>query len=208
MYGLNKKELDTLKKLSTPIKIQDFLDNLPINFEKKGETYMSPRKTLREKKAHCFEGALLAAAALFIRGEKPLILDLKTVPPDTDHIVTLYKRNGLWGAISKTNHATIRFRDPIYKNIRELALSYFHEYFDNKSGKKTLRSYSEPFDLSKLSTDWITDEKDLFYIVEKIDFSRHFPIFPKKNKKFIRKADKMERKAGSLTEWKRNEKKR
>jgi hypothetical protein len=157
MFNLTKSELKILRKLNTPIKIQDFLDTLPINFEKRGDTQMSPRKVLREKKAHCIEGALLAAAALWIAGEEPLLMDLKAMPHDDDHVVALYKINGLWGAISKTNHATVRFRDPIYRTVRELALSYFHEYFLDKdskkakAGQKVLYSYSKPFNLE---TPW------------------------------------------------------
>jgi len=201
--GLSKEELKTLKKLSTPIKIQDFLDSLPQNHEKKGETYMSPRLVLQERTAHCFEGALLAAAALWLQGERPLLLDLKVIRPDVDHVVALYKRNGYWGAISKTNHATLRFRDPVYRTIRELVLSYFHEYFLDTTGVKTLRSYSNPFDLRRFGVEWVTGEKSMHYLAQAIDDSRHFSILPKQNEKYIRKADKMERKAGSLREWKK-----
>ena len=203
MLNLDKKELSVLKKLSTPMKIQDFLDTLPINYEKKGETYMSPRRVLREKKAHCFEGALLAALALKIHGKEPLLLDLKALPSDIDHVVTLYKVNGYWGAISKTHHTSLRFRDPIYRTIRELATSYFHEYFINKSGQKTLRSYSKPFNLNKQKINWITSENDLRELVDNLDESPHLPLFPKANLKHIRKADKMERKAGEIVEWKK-----
>lgn len=201
MYSLTKLELTTLKKLSTPQKIQDFLDSQPINWEKKGETYMSVRRTLRAKKMHCFEGALVAAAALYLQGEKPLLLDLKTNEGD-DHVVSLYKRNGYWGAISKTNHATLRFRDPVYKTIRELALSYFHEYFNNKTRKKILRSFSRPFNLKRFGLAWITDEKNLFHIAEAIDHSPHTQITPKKNTRLLRQADRMELRAGKLIEWK------
>lgn len=203
MFNLSKKELGVFKKLSTPAKIQNFLDKLPINFEKKGETYTSPRVTLRRKKAHCLEGALLAATALWLQGRDPLLLDLKTTKDDTDHVVALYKINGHWGALSKTNHAVLRFRDPVYKTIRELALSYFHEYFLNKNGKKTLRSYSKPFNLKTLGEEWITTEKDLYKIAEKIDHIKHFALFPEKNEKFLRPANKIERRAGNLTEWKK-----
>ncbi len=205
MFGLTRSELSILKKLSTPIKIQDFLDSVPLNWEKKKETYMSPRRTLRENKMHCFEGALVAAAALWIHGQEPLILDLKA-DGDDDHVVALYKQNGYWGAISKTNHSSLRFRDPIYKTIRELALSYFHEYFSNTTGKKVLRSYStKPLNLKKFGTAWITATEDLYNLVEAIDFAPHTKIIPKKNLKLIRKADVMERRAGELTEWKRND---
>jgi len=205
--NLSSKELAVLRRLSTPIKIQDFLDSLPINYEKRGETYMSPREVIREKKAHCFEGALLAAAALWLHGEKPLLLDLKTVDSDVDHVVALYRKNGYWGAISKTNHAVLRFRDPVYKTIRELAASYFHEYFEDKKGLKTLRSYSRPFDLRRIGSDWIaadTAAHSLYPLVVAIDESRHFPLFPKRNIKFLRKAGKLEMKAGKLIEWKRS----
>ena len=204
MFGLTKSELKTLKKLSTPIKIQDFLDSLPVNWEKKGETYMSPRRALKAKKMHCFEGALVAAVALWLKGEKPLLLDFQN-KGDEDHVVALYKRNGYWGAISKTNHSTLRYRDPVYKTLRELALSYFHEYWRQKDGKKTLVAFStEPFDLRKYGTKWVTSEEDLFSMVDDIDNARHTQIIPKKNKKFLRRADKMEKRVGKIIEWKKS----
>jgi hypothetical protein len=206
LSALTKDELVTLRKLNTPIKIQDYLDSLPINFEKGGETCMSPRRVLREKKAHCIEGAMLAAAALMFAGEKPLLLDLKTLPSDDEHVVALYKRNGRWGAISKTNHATVRFRDPIYKTIRELAASYFHEYFLNSTGVKTLRSYSGPINMNRFGTAWITAEEDLWDIANGLDDVPHFVLFPAENTKYLRKADAMERKAGNLKEWKKTDK--
>lgn len=205
-FGLTPVEFATLRTLSTPIKIQDYLDSLPINYEKRGETYYSPRKVLRLGKAHCFEGALLAATALWLAGEKPLLLDLKSAKGDDDHVVTLYKRNGHWGAISKTNHATLRFRDPIYKNLHELAASYFHEYFVDTTGIKTLESYAGPFSLIPFGTSWITAEEDLDYLAEALDESQHFPLVPKGNARYIRAADSMERKAGALIEWKETEK--
>ncbi|MDR3546809.1 MAG: hypothetical protein P4M11_00800 [Candidatus Pacebacteria bacterium] len=201
LAALTQDELAILRKLSTPIKIQDYLDSLPINFEKCGETCYSPRRVLREQKAHCIEGALLAATALMLAGEKPLVLDLKTLPSDDEHVVALYRRNGLWGAISKTNHATVRFRDPIYKNVRELALSYFHEYFLDTTGVKTLRSHSSPINLNRFGTEWITAEEDLWNIANALDEYPHYPLFPESNTRYLRKADDMERKAGSLHEW-------
>jgi hypothetical protein len=203
---LTPDELAVLRALSTPQKIQDYLDSLPINFEKKEETCMSPRRVLREGKAHCIEGAMVATVALWLRGEKPLLLDLKTIRGDDDHVVALYKRGGYWGAISKTNHATLRFRDPIYKNVRELAASYFHEYFLDSNGVKTLRSHSGAFDLSKFGTNWITAEDELWDMAQALDEVPHFPLFPKENARYVRKADAMERKAGALTEWKESDK--
>lgn len=203
MFGLSKKELAVLRKLSTPEKIQDFLDRLPINHEKNGDTCLSPRQVLRGKKAHCIEGAMLAAAALWLHGEEPLLLDLTTLRYDDDHVVALYKRNGYWGAISKTNHSVLRFRDPIYRTIRELALSYFHEYFMITTGRKTLKSYSVPFSLKRFGTEWITSPEDVWYVAHTLDDIRHFSIVPEKNKRLIRKASPLERKMGSIAEWKK-----
>jgi hypothetical protein len=204
--GLSSDELAVLRKLSTPIKIQDYLDSLPINYEKRGETCMSPRRVLREGKAHCIEGAMLAAVALMLAGEKPLLLDLKTLPSDDEHVIALYKRNGYWGAISKTNHATVRFRDPIYKNVRELAISYFHEYFLNDTGVKTLRNYSTPINMNRFGLKWITAEEDLWHIADALDTVPHFSLMPLVNERYIRKADEMEKKAGRLVEWKKTDK--
>ena len=201
--GLTPREYTMLAKLSTPIKIQDFLDGLPMNWEKKGETHMSPRCVLHKRKAHCIEGALLAAAALWIAGEPPLIMNLsaRLGRGDVDHVVALYKRGNRYGAISKTNHATIRFRDPIYRTPRELALSYFHEWFLNATGEKTLECYSKPLDLRRLGTDWITAEKDLWNIADALSERKHYFLFPKGNWRHVRNADSMEINAGSLIEW-------
>lgn len=200
-FGLSTQELKVLQQLSTPIKIQNFLDTVPMNWETHGETYMSPRRVLREHTMHCFEGALLAAIALWLQGEPPLLLDLFAVD-DESHVVALYQRNGYWGAISKTNHAVLRWRDPVYKTLRELALSYFHEYINNVTGKKGLRSYStRPFNLKTFGTDWVTAEADLFNIVDAIDLAPHSAIVPKQNLQRLRKADVMELRAGQLIEW-------
>ena len=205
MFGLSQQELQLFKKLNTPIKIQDFLDTMPVNWEKKGETYMSPRRVLRAKKMHCFEGALFAATALWVNREQPLMLDFKN-KGDDDHVVALYKRNGCWGAISKTNHATLRYRDPVYKTIRELAMSYFHEYWRVIDGKKTLISHStKPFDLRVWGAEWVTAETDLDELAEAVDVAPHSHMYPKQNAKFIRLADAMERRAGKLIEWKKSD---
>ncbi len=205
MFDLTKQELKIFKKLNTPIKIQDFLDSLPVNWERKGETYMSPRRVLREKKMHCFEGALFAAVALWINGEPPLVMDFQN-KGDEDHVVALYRRNGYWGAISKTNHSTLRYRDPVYKTIRELAMSYFHEYWNNKNGKKTLFAYSsKPFDLRKYGIKLITSEEDLYDMVQDVDDAPHTQVVPKKNHKLLRLADHMERRVGKIIEWKKTD---
>ncbi|MES2436781.1 MAG: hypothetical protein V4519_02115 [Patescibacteria group bacterium] len=201
MFNLSKLELKKLRSLNSPIKIQDFLDTLPFNFEPNGETNMSPRRVIREKKAHCMEAALFAAAVLWINGQEPIIINLKAHPYDDDHSVALYKINGLWGAISKSNHSTVRFRDPVYKTVRELMMSYFHEYFHYETGEKVLQSYTRPVNLKKFGTEWITTEVELFDLAAHIDKSPHVPFYPKINKKFIRRADALELKAGTIVEW-------
>jgi len=205
MLGLNEKELEVLKKLNTPKKIQDFLNKLEINFEDdgKGDTCMSPRKVLETGKCHCIEGAILAALALRLNGEKPLVVDLTSSKNDFDHVITVFQRNGKWGAISKTNHAVLRYREPVYNSIRELVMSCFHEYFDDK-GKKTLRSFTNPVNLSRFDKfNWMTSEEDVWYIPEYLANAKHFPIVDKKQIAYLRKADDIEINAGKLVEWKK-----
>ena len=200
---LTPAEHRIFKKLNSPAKIQDFLDTLPINFELDTETYMSPRRTLAARAAHCFEGALLAAAALSYHGKKPLLLDLRTVPYDEDHVVTLFRQGAYWGAISKTNHPVLRYRDAVYASPRELALSYFHEYAMPKTGKKTLREYSKPFDLSRYKlASWLTAPEELQWLVDVLDDSLHFPIASAAALKKLRPASSHEIKAMDAAEWK------
>ncbi len=203
MFGLTKEEEKFLRSLNTPIKIQNFLDSLPVNYERGGETLMSPRRVLKTKTAHCFEGALLAAAALWLQGETPLLMDFKTVPTDEEHVVALFKQAGYWGAISKTNHAILRYRDAIYKTPRELALSYFNEYFDFKTGAKTLRSYSAPFDLTKWPEPWVITDKDLWRLDRALNRSPHFKILTPQQVKKLKPVNKVEIAAGKLLEWPR-----
>ncbi len=203
---LTEKELKVFRKLNTPQKIQDFLETIPINFEEKGETCFSPRKVLLNKKAHCFEGATLAAAILMFHGHRPLLLDLVSVDGDDDHVAALFRHGNHWGAITKTNHGVLRYREPVYKTIRELAMSFFHEYFLN-NGKKTMRSFSKPFDLSKFNTkNWITSEKDLWYLVDALDSSPHEKIMNRAQIRNLRKADPIEIKVGKITDWKPHKK--
>lgn len=109
---------------------------------------------------------MLAAAALRMHGHRPLVVDLKATEADDDHVIAVFRQHGSWGAISKTNHAVLRYREPVYASIRELVLSFFHEYF-LKNGKKTLRSYSQPVDLSRFDRrGWMTSEEDVWYIPE------------------------------------------
>jgi hypothetical protein len=165
-----------LRRLSTPEKIQKFLDDLPYNKEKDGETCRSPRLVIEYNTAHCFEGALFAAAALRANGRPALILDLASVRDD-DHVIAVYRTNGYWGAIAKSNYAGLRFRSPVYRTLRELALSYFEHYY-NLKGEKTLREYSRPVSLARFdSIHWMTSDEPLWPIPEYLCTIKHTPIF-------------------------------
>ena len=170
------EELRQLRRLSTPEKIQQFIDDeLAYNKEPDGPTCRSPRTVLRDRVAHCMEGALMAAAALEYLGHPPLLLDLEAVRDD-DHVVAVYRQFGCWGAIAKSNYAGLRFRTPVYSTIRELALSYFEHYY-NPSGEKTLRTYSRPISLRRFR-NWRTSEEDVWEVPTYLVGLRHFPILP------------------------------
>lgn len=201
-------ELKVLQRLSTPQKIQDYLDSLEMNFSD-ADPCFCPQQVIQKRKAHCMEGALFAAAALWFHGHEPLLLDLTTTSNDEDHVVALFKqkfgKNYFWGAISKTNHAVLRYREPIYRTVRELALSYFHEYFLD-TGKKTLRSYSRPFNLARprlLKLDWLTSQKGIMELIQAMAESKHQEILSGQQIKNLRKADAIEISAGKIVEWKR-----
>ncbi len=197
------RESKLIRRLTTPEKVQSFLDSIPINHEEGGETCMSPLRVLRERKAHCIEGALFAAVCLSLQGERPLVVNLKVhqSPYDHDHIITLFKRNGYFGAISKTNHVVLRYRDQVYRSVRELVMSYFHEYFLYKTGRKILRGYSKPINVMRFGTKWLTDEEDLWDIAEKIYDTPYIPIVPDKNQRYLRPAQPFERKICEVSEW-------
>ena len=204
--NLTKNEQKIFKKLNTPIKVQNYLSSLPINFEETGESLMSPRRLIKAKKAHCMEAAMFAAAALAYHGQKPLLLDFQSRPDDQDHVIAIFKQNNRWGAISKTNHSILRWRDPVYKSVRELAMSYFHEYLMD-SGMKSLRAFSKPFNLSKYKPErWVTTEKNLWWLADELDESSHETIALPSVLKNLRRADKIELKAMKLLEWQKKKK--
>jgi hypothetical protein len=204
-FGYTKEEKFIFKKLNTPAKIQDYLNSIPFNFEEFGDTFMSPRRVIQNKKAHCMEGAMFASATLEFHGYKPLVFDLRSVkkPYDFDHVLAVWKQDGFWGAISKTNHGVLRYREPIYKTLRELALSYFHEYFLD-TGEKTLREYSIPLNLNQFNKiNWRTADEELWDVPIALDKIKHYRILNKKQEKTLRKADKIEIEVGKIVEYKK-----
>jgi len=191
-YGLSPGNLRTLRALKTPARIQQFVDGLTYQY---ANTAWSPQRVLRERKGHCLEGALLAAAALRVNGYPPLLMDLEAVHDD-DHVLAIYRARGLWGSIAKSNFAGLRFRAPIYRTLRELALSYFENYY-NLRGQRTLRSYSRPVNLARLdSQHWMTAEEDVWFVVDSLIAARHYPVFPHKMADALPRVDRRSFEAG------------
>ncbi len=177
-FGFDKSEMAVFRKLSSPQKIQCFLDDdVAYNKEKDGETCRSPRRVLRDRLAHCAEGAYFAAAALRFLGHPPLIVDLMAVRDD-DHLLAVFQQDGCWGAIAKSNYSGLRFREPVYRTVRELVMSYYAHYY-NLKGELSLREFSRPVNLSRFDrTGWMTREEDLFDIGDYFYTVPHSPVIP------------------------------
>lgn len=188
--GFTKSELRVLNTLSTPQRIQDFLDtNLRYNTESRGETCKSPRHVLRTRTAHCIEGAMLAAAALRMHGMKPLIVDL-AAKRDYDHVICVFRQQGKWGAISMSRYHTLGWRDPVFNSLRELALSYF-VFYNNQQGTKTLHSYSNPVDLSRFDKNgWMTSDDNQWDIANYLFMVKHHQIISDEHRKHLRPLSK------------------
>lgn len=184
--GWTAKELRTLRRLKSPAGVQGFLDGLPYNL---GYTGRSPRFVLRDGTASCFEGAVFAAAALRVLGFRPLILDLEA-DRDTDHVIAIYRVRGHWGAVAKSNFTGCRFREPVYRTLRELALSYFHVYF-NLRFARTLRRYSRPVNLARFDDrQWMTSAQPVWYIAEYLTEIAHTPLLRPGMEKRLTRVDR------------------
>ncbi|MGH8691358.1 MAG: hypothetical protein ACREUS_10060 [Burkholderiales bacterium] len=200
--GLTPAEFALLERLDTPRKIQDYVYALRQNFELRGDTCRPVRQVLRHGTAHCIEGAMLAACALWMHGEPPLLMDMRA-ERDFDHVVALFRRHGRWGAISKTNGVGLRWRDPVYRSLRELSMSYFHEY-TNKLDHKTLREFSVPFDLRRVDPAiWAGGEKNAWQVPEALDALPHFPLVSGHHLRAVTRRDPFERRAGALLQYRR-----
>ena len=202
-FGLTAREIALLGPLDSPRKVQDFLERIPSNHCHDRDTCLSPRMVLRERRAHCMEGAMLAALAFRLHGMPPLIVDLAAAAKDYDHVIAVFRRRGCWGAVSKTNHAVLRYREPVYRTLRELVMSFFHEYTTD-DGKKTLRSYSRPVDLSRFDRHgWMTADEDVWEVPEYLCEVAHVPIVTRNQIASLRLADPIEREAGMMLQWKK-----
>jgi hypothetical protein len=189
---MSAASLRTLRGLKTPKLIQKFIDGLAYQY---ADTAGSPERTLRERKGHCLEGALVAAAALRLLGHPPLLMDLEG-EHDDDHVLAIYRVGGLWGSLAKSNFAGLRSRKPVYRTLRELAMSYFEHYY-NLRGEHTLRRYSVAVNLARLDgRGWMTAEEDVWCVAEALVAARHYAVGPVKVVRALPRLDRRSFEAG------------
>ncbi len=199
--GLTRAQFARLERLDTPQKVQAFVNRIPANHEPAGETLLSAREVLRQRRAHCLEGAFVAACALWVHGRPPLVVHLDCELSDYPHCIAVFRRGRCWGAISKTNGAVLRYRDPVYRSLRELALSYFHEYCDRR-GRHTLRSYSGAFDLRRLDTAlWATSPKACWEAHERLVGLRHYPLLARGQAAGLSRRDPFESRVARILQY-------
>jgi hypothetical protein len=192
---LTKTELHLFAKLQSPFKIQEFLDSIPYSDE---ERYRCPRSVLHDRKAHCYDGAVFAAAALRMIGFPPLLVDMLPNKRDDDHILAVFRRKNRWGAVAKSNFSGLRFREPVYRGLRELIMSYFESYY-NIAGEKTLVGYSSPLHLNRFDKlDWFVNDKAMDAIAKGLDGNRTYRIFPPATARQLSAVDKRSYNAGLL----------
>jgi hypothetical protein len=171
--ALTPAERGLVRSLRTPFQIQTFLDGVPYSGE---ERYRSPLTFLRERRGHCFDGAAFAAAMLNRLGNPPLIIDLLPNDRDDDHMLAPFRREGHWGAVAKSNFSGLRYREPLYRSVRELVMSYFDDYF-NDAGEKTLRAYTRPLNLAVFDRlNWLSDDAAMDAIADRLGEIRQFKL--------------------------------
>lgn len=183
--GFTPSELRKLRSMKTPYGIQKFLDDAPYHL---ADTAWSPRRVLAEKTAHCLEGAIFAAAALRANGYPPLLLDFEA-EHDTDHVIAVFRQNGCWGAIAKSNFTGCRWREPIHRSLRELAVSYFHVYH-NLRRELTLRRFSVPVNLRRFDRqNWMTTDKPVWFIAYHLFDLKHYALITPAMEKGLHRLD-------------------
>ena len=197
MYGLTRAETSLLRRLSTPDKVQRYLDGLVYNVERSGDTVRSPRRVMRDRTAHCAEGAFFAAAAFRINGRPPLLVDLEA-DNDDDHVLAVYRDRGRWGSVAISKFSGLRFRAPVYRTVRELVMSYFEDYF-NWDGDRTLRAYSRPLSLARFDRiNWMTAEEDLWPVIDWLTVAGHTSLLARRVANRLPRVDRRSFQAGVL----------
>jgi hypothetical protein len=198
--GLSRAMATRLVGLRSPERIQDFVTGLRWNHQSDGPTALSVVEVLRQGHAHCIEGAFVAACALWLNGSRPLLIDLGAARGDVDHVMAIFRRGRYWGAISKSNSPFLRYRDPIYRSLRELAVSFFPQYV--KRRRKTLRTYSVPIDLRRHDPAlWVTRDGFCHEMVDILTGARHFHILPPGRQPSLRPIDDIEARANTLRDY-------
>jgi len=198
--GLTRDMATRLAALRTPERIQEFVSTIRWNRETAGPTALSVVEVLRQGQAHCIEGAFVAATALWLSGHPPLLIDLGAARGDVDHVMALFRRGRHWGAISKSNSPFLRYRDPIYRSLRELTLSFFPQYVKHR--RKTLRTYSVPVDLRRHDPAlWVTRAGFCHELVDALTGARHFDILPAGREPGLRPIDEIEARANTLRDF-------
>jgi len=192
---LHKKELKVFSKLISPVKIQNFLDSLPYSDEAR---YRCPRSVLQDNKAHCYDGAVFAAAALQMIGFPPLLVEMLPNDRDDDHILAVFRQGKCWGAVAKSNFVGLRYREPVYRSLRELIMSYFESYF-NIAGERTLLGYTAPLNLNRFNkVDWLIDNSAMDVIGDALNGVRKYCIMTPAMARKLTCVDKRSYKAGLL----------
>ncbi len=193
-FGLTAAEYRKLRSLKTPHGVQSFLNETKYHL---ATTCWSPRRVLRERTSHCLEGAIFAAAALRVLGFPPLVIDMEA-EHDTDHVLAVFKIRGHWGAIANSNYAGCRYREPVYRSLRELAMSYFDDYF-NLLGERTLRTFSRPVNLARFDhLGWMTSEKSVWYIPEYLCHIHHYRLLTPAQARNLHRLDQRSYRSGLL----------
>jgi len=199
-WGFSPAELRKLRSLKDPHGIQRLINAMPYHLR---DTAWSPRRVLQTNTSHCYEGALFAAAALRVNGYPPLVIDLEA-EHDTDHVIAVYRVNGHWGAIGKSNYSGLQFREPVYRSLRELALSYFDIYF-NMRRERTLRTFSRPVNLRRFDhLDWMTTDKPVWFVAEYLLTISHTPLMTPAQVKRLHRLDSRLFRAGCLDRAEKN----
>jgi hypothetical protein len=192
---LHKKELKVFSQLTSPVKIQNFLDSLPYSDE---ERYRCPRNVLLDNKAHCYDGAVFAVAALQMIGYPPFLVEMLPNDRDDDHILAVFRQGKCWGAVAKSNFVGLRYREPVYRSLRELIMSYFESYF-NIAGERTLFGYTAPLNLNRFyKFDWLIHDRAMDVIGDALNGVRKYRIMTPAMTRKLTRVDKRSYKAGLL----------
>jgi hypothetical protein len=173
---LTSRERKTISKLKDPIRIQEFLDSIPYSTD---DFYRCPLRVLRDRVAHCFDGALYAAAALRLISFPPMIIDMLPNNRDDEHLLAVFKMDDHWGAVGKSNFVGLRYREPVYRSLRELVMSYFEQYY-NAEREKTFRAYTRPLNLTTFDElNWMTSDEHLEKVARRLDEIQRVPVLTK-----------------------------